>query len=142
MVPMYNKAVHESRYEINFKYWNEAKTNANNRRRRNIVLFNFIFSENIKTNIGHEFLNLLTKLFPKHHWLHKIFNKNNIKINYSCMLNMFAVISNHNKELLSTLLKADRPPTTHPHCNCRIKTACSLNGKWKQKSVVYKAEIS
>ena len=55
---------------------------------------------------------------------------------------MSVVILHHNKKLLSTFPKANRPPTADPKCNCRIKTACLLNGECKQKSIVYKAEIS
>ena len=95
-----------------------------------------------ETNIGHEFLNLNTKHFFKHHWLHKICNKNSIKISYCCMPNISAVISNHNKKLLSTLPKVNRLTTAHPQCNCWIKTPCPLNGECKQKSVVYKAGTS
>ena len=58
------------------------------------------------------------------------------------MPNMSAVILRHNKKLLSALPKTDRPPTADPKCNCRTKTACPLDGKCKQKSIVYKAEIS
>ena len=32
--------------------------------------------------------------------------------------------------------KFDRPPTADPKCNCRIKTACPLDGECKQKSIV------
>ena len=55
---------------------------------------------------------------------------------------MSAVILRHNKKLLSALPKTDRHPTADPKCNCRIKTACPLDGKCKQNSIVYKAEIS
>ena len=142
--PMYNKALHESGYEIYLKYRKEEETTNtnNNLRRRKIVWFNLPYSQNVETNIGHGFLNLMTKHFPKRHWLHKICNKSNIKISYSRMPNMSAVITSHKKKLLSTLPKADRPPTAHPKCNCRIKTPCSLNSKCKQKSIVYNAEIS
>ena len=57
------------------------------------------------------------------------------------MPNMSAVILHHNKKLLSTLPKADRTRTADPKCNCRTETTCLLNGKCKQKSIVYKAEI-
>ena len=71
--------------KIYLKYRKEAKATKtiSNRRRKNIVWFNPPHSENVETNIGHEFLNLITKHFPKHHWLHKICNKNNGKISYS-----------------------------------------------------------
>ena len=138
--PIYNKALQENVYEIYLKYWKEAKATKtiNNRKRRNIVWFNPPYSENVQTNIGHEFLNPITKHFPKHNRLHKICNKNNINISYSCMPNMSTVILGHNKKLLSTLPKADRPTIADPKCNCRIKTACPLNGECKQKSIVYK----
>ena len=140
---MYNKALHESGYETYLKYRKEAKTTKaiSNRRRRNIVWFNPPYSDNVETNIGHEFLSLITKHFSKHHWLHKICNKNNIEISYSSMPTMSAVILRHNKKLLSALPKADGPPTANSKCNCRIKTACPLDGECKQKSIVYKAEI-
>ena len=99
--PMYHKALHESGYDIYLKYRKEAKATKtiSNRRKRNIVWFNPPYSENVETNIGDEFLNLITKHFPKHHRLHKICNKNNTKISYSCMPNMSAVILRHNKKL-------------------------------------------
>ena len=110
--PMYDKALHESGNEINLKYRKEAKTNinTNNNRRRNIVWFNAPYNETVKTNIGHEFLNLLMKHLPKHHWIHEICNKNGIKISYSRMLDMSTIILSQNKKLFSTLPKASRPP--------------------------------
>ena len=55
---------------------------------------------------------------------------------------MSTVILRHNKKFLSTLPKADRPSTADLKFNCRIKNACPPNGECKQKSIVYKAEIS
>ena len=106
---MYSEALHESVYQTFLKYRKEAKTTkaVSNRRRRNIVWFNPPYSDDVETNIGHEFLNLITKYFSKHHRFHKICSKNNIKISYSCMPNMSAVILRHHKKLLSALPKAD-----------------------------------
>ena len=106
-----NKALHESGYEMYLKYLKKAKTTNTNNNRRNIIWFNHPYSENVETNICHESLNPVTKHFHKHHRLHEICNKNNIKISFSCMPNMSAVISSHNKTLLFTLPKADRLPT-------------------------------
>ena len=47
---------------------------------------------------GKVFLKLLKKHFPASHVLHKIFNKNTVKISYSCMK---TVISSHNKSILN-----------------------------------------
>ena len=52
----------------------EVKTNKN--RSGNSIWFNPPFSENVKSNIGKIFLNLLKKHFPNHHHLYKIFNLN------------------------------------------------------------------
>ena len=55
---------------------------------------------------------------------------------------MSAVILSHNKTLLSIFPKADGLTTADPKCNCGMKITFPLNGECKQKSVVYKAEIS
>ena len=95
------------------------------------------FSEHVKTNIGRTFLNLLEKHFPSRHRLHKICNKNTVKISYSCMPNMAAILSRHNKTIL-----ASKNTNVHPPCNCRRKAECPLNGDCRKKAIVYKASIS
>ena len=95
------------------------------------------FSEHVKTNIGRTFLNLLEKHFPSRHHLHKICNKNTVKISYSCMLNMAAILSRHNKTIL-----ASKNINVHPPCNCQHKAECPLNGDCCKKAIIYKASIS
>ena len=95
------------------------------------------FSEHVKTNIGKTFLNLLEKHFPSRHRLHKICNKNTVKISYSCMPNMAAILSRHNKTTL-----ASKDINVHPPCNCRRKAECPLNGDCRKNAIVYKASIS
>ena len=56
-----------------------------NRQRNNILWYNPPFSKNVNTNICHRFLTLVDKHFPKDHKLRKIFNRNTIKISYSCI---------------------------------------------------------
>ena len=51
---------------------------------------------NVSTNIGRNFLNLIDKHFPSHHKLHKIFNRNTVKVSYSCMRNVKSIITKHN----------------------------------------------
>ena len=74
------------------------------------------FNKNIKTNIGKTFLKLIDKYFPRSSKLHKIFNRNTIKVSYSCTENMSMIIKKHNKKIINN--KAT--PTTPP-CNCRKK---------------------
>ena len=65
------------------------------------IWFNQPFSKTVSTKIGHYFLNLLDKLFPKNHKFHSIFNRNNVKVSYSCTRNMKSIIPNHNKTILN-----------------------------------------
>ena len=81
-----------------------------NRPRNNILWYNPPpppFSKNVSNNIGHRFLTLIDKHFPKDHKLRKIFNRNTIKINYSCMNNTKQNIDNHNKHILNSPKHAD-----------------------------------
>ena len=71
------------------------------RQRNNILWYNPPFSKNVNTNIGHRFLTLVDKHFPKENKLRKIFNRNTIKISYSCMNNTKQIIDNHNKHILN-----------------------------------------
>ena len=66
-----------------------------------IILYNAPYSANVKTNIGKIFLNLIKKHFPKTNKLHKIFNRNTVKISYSCMSNISSIILGNNKNLLN-----------------------------------------
>ena len=55
---------------------------------------------NVWTNMGHTFLKLLNAKFTEEHLLHKIFNRNTVKISYSCMPNLKQNIDGHNKSSL------------------------------------------
>ena len=58
--------------------------NASKKQRKcNIIWFNPPFSLCVKTNIGRTFLKLLKQHFPKSNSLHKIFNKNMVKVRYT-----------------------------------------------------------
>ena len=115
--PDYQEAMLTSGFAGELEY---VKTNgsAKRSRKRNIVWFNPPYSDHVKTNIGKEFLILVAIHFPHHHRLHKIFNKNNIKVSYSCVPNMAAIIFKHNKIALQN--RANPRRTTLP-CNCRNK---------------------
>ena len=86
----YNDALKTSGYHENLRYVNIENRN-NNRsknRPRNIIWFNPPYSENVQTNVARSFLSLIDKHFPKAHILHKLFNRNNVKVSYSCTSNM------------------------------------------------------
>jgi hypothetical protein len=57
------------------------------------------FSKNVKTNIARKFLQLIDKHFPRSSRLYRIFNRNSVKVSYSCMSNITSDISNRNRHL-------------------------------------------
>ena len=80
---------------------NNVKTEeANQARKRKcaVIWYNPPYSINVKTNIGKAFFKLLQKHFPPTHPMNTIFNKNKIKVSYSCFPNMGSIITSHNKQ--------------------------------------------
>ena len=138
--PPYQKALDESKYNYTLQYEPTAPSKRKNRQ-RNILWYNPPFSKNVSTNIGHRFLALVDKHFPKDHILHKIFNRNTIKISYSCMNNTKQIIDNHNRRILSSPQANVTATTTateiNKTCNCRQKNTCPLDGNCLQSSVIY-----
>ena len=82
-----------------------------------IIWLNPAFSKSVKSNIGRIFLRLFSKHFPQNHTMHKIFNRNTVKVSYSCLRNMSSIISSHNRNILSRKQKSFG-------CNCRVKNEC------------------
>ena len=91
---------------------------------RNISWYNPTFSKNVKTDIAKQFLYLLDKNFGRNHKYHKIFNRKNVKISYSCMDNVKNIISSHDKKIINSDNEANGKT-----CNCRNKGNCSLDNK-------------
>ena len=71
-------------------------------------------------------------------WLHKICNRNNVKISYSCTPNMASIISGHNKNLLNC---NNTQTDITPPCNCRVKSDCPFAGACREMSIICKATI-
>ena len=79
----YNNALKASGYKEKVRYETKTTTNHTNaKRKRKIIWFNPPFSMNVKTNIAKNFLQLIDKHFPPEHKLHKIFNRNSVKVSY------------------------------------------------------------
>ena len=121
--------------KLNFNKNSNRKRN----RQRNIIYFNPPYNAAVKTNIGNQFLSLIDKHFPPNNRLHKIFNRNTIKLSYSCSPNIQTIISNHNKGPLKQ--QTDQPEAPKV-CNCRPKSGCPLPGECRQHSVVYQATVT
>ena len=89
---------------------------------------------NVETNIGKTFLKLVKKHFPCNNSFHNIFNKNTIKISYSCMRNISSLIASHNKSILC-------PKAKEYGCNCRNKESCPLQNQCLTPKAIYEATV-
>ena len=125
--PYLESALKQSGHDEKLTYTERKKPaahtaqNSRKNRQRNVIWFNPLYSMNVQTNIGREFLNFVSKHFPKNHWYSKIFNKNNIKVSYSCTDNLQTIIKKHNRKILET----SKTPSTENNCNCRKKKRLS-----------------
>lgn len=136
----YEEALRESGFtgDLHFtEHSPHAQKKPTRKRCRNILWFNPPFSKNVRTNVGRRFLQLVCKHFPKSSRLSKIFNRNTLKVSYSCMPNVAAVIASSNKRLTNNR----NMNTGAKPCNCRDKRNCPLNGLCQSRSIVYKAQV-
>ena len=91
-----------------------------------------------ETKVGAKFLHLVNTCFPQTPPLHKIFNRNTLKVSYSCMPNMAQTIAKHN-----TKVKRKDQARVSPGCNCQGGQAkCPLGGVCLTEGVVYGATVT
>ena len=120
---IYQEALKISGYNYKLKYpKNTSTTTSKQQRKRKTISFNPPYNMNVATNVGYYFSNLVNKHFPPHLKFSKIFNRNNIKISYSCMPNMKSRINIHNKTVTKARISAQART-----CNYIKKSKCSLN---------------
>ena len=137
--PIYDDALKSSGYTemLSFnKHRHPVRPRRN--RQRNIIWYNPPFSKSVKTNIGRTFLQLISRHFPRHHKYHSLFNKNNVKVSYSCMDNMQSIINKHNKKVTSI----DTKPNAQDQCNCRDKDQCPIDNNCLTSAVIYNARVT
>ena len=84
------------------------------------------------------FLSIKTH-FPIGNKLLKIFNRNTVKVSYSCMSNVKSIITSHNTRIIR---KSQPQDISAENGNCRNKHACPLQNKCMSKDIVYKATIN
>ena len=66
------------------------------------------------------------------------FNKNNVKVSYSCMDNMQSMIKKHNKKVASI----DTKPNSQDQCNYRDKDQCPIDNNCLTSGVIYNARVT
>ena len=137
--PPYQEALEKSGFEYTLKYENQENKSKTKCRKRNVTWYNPPYDSNVTTNVGKKFLEIVDKCFPKGSKLNKIFNRNTVKISYSCMPNMKNIIEAHNVKITTTENKENEP--RNMPCNCRQKDSCPMNGDCRQTSVVYQAVV-
>ena len=64
-----------------------------------------------------------------------IFNRNTVKISYSCIKNIGSIISAHNWNILDPIVQSYGP-------NCRVKSSCFLNVECLTPKIIYREDIS
>ena len=140
--PPYQEALKKSgfNYKLNYEPQSQLSSKNKNKRQRNIIWFNPPFSRGVATNIGQKFLEILDKNFPPQHPLHKIFNRNSVKMSYKCTANLARKIAAHNEKILNSEKNKEKE-ATKKSCNCRKKNECPVGGKCLQDEVVYQATV-
>ena len=138
---VYQDALDASEYNSRLSYDQNVRNVTNSRtrnRNRNITWFNPPYSSNVKTNIGKLFLEMIKDCFPPSHPLHKICNRNTLKLSYRTMPNIKKAINQHNSKILNT----ENQPNGMAGCTSACDDQCPLPGNCLVTNVVYRATVT
>ena len=83
----YEDALKKSRFKVDFKDTKNQPQKPKNRS-RNTIWFSPPFNKTVSPNVAKIFPQLIDGHFLKYHRNHIIFNRNTVKVSYSCMQNM------------------------------------------------------
>ena len=73
--------------------------------------------------------------FQNSNKLHAIFNRNTVKVSYSCTQNMSSMTKSHNKKVINKDVKELK------WCNCRVKSKFSLNSQCQVTGIIHKCTV-
>ena len=137
---LHSDALKSSGYNKNIQFVRNQNQGVNKgrNRSRNIIWFNPPYSQNVQTNVAKSFLQLIDKHFPKSHILHKIFNRNNFKVSYSCTTNMANIVKKHNEKILNECDDVEN----RRKCKCRNNDLCPFDGECLTSKVIYEATVT
>ena len=82
-----------------------------------------------------KFLKLIDDCFPIGHNLRPIFNRQTVKISYSCMPSLGVLISRANRTKLA-------PPSIQQNQICNCRNNCQVPGQCRLSSVIYQATVT
>ena len=133
----YQDALQKSGHKYTLSYKPSNNQGRRRNRGRNIIWFNPPFSNSVETNVGKEFLRLLDRHFPAHDPLHKIFNRQTVKVSYGCMPSIKASINVHNKKILE-----ETEPLAPGNCNCRNPDECPMPEVCTTPNILYEATVT
>ena len=120
------------RYQQNIR----QNTTTPKNQKRNRIWLNPSYTANVVIKVGKQFLSLSDKHFPPRKKFHKIFDRNTVKISYSCMSNMKTNIN-------SQIHKITKPNTITKErtCDCVDQAKCLLNQSCFTNNIMYKAVL-
>ena len=84
--------------------------------------------KNVKTNIGQRFLQLIDKHLPPSNKLHKIFDRHNVRISYSCLDNMNSFINRQQENTKKTHETNERKQHRR-HATVELQTTRQMPGR-------------
>ena len=87
--------------------------------------------------MGNFFLSLIDKHFSPHHKLHKLFNRNSVKVSYSCLPNIKSIINTHNRKIIFP-----SPTICKRTWNCINMPKCPLDKKCPGNNSLYPGNIT
>jgi hypothetical protein len=143
--PPYQEAPEKAGYSHKLVYQEKASTSTSRKRRRSkpSIWFNPPWADNVQTNVGADFLKIVSASFPKGHPLYPLFNRNTVKISYRTTSNMSKIISRHNNKLFNKT--KDKAPAAKPQkdCNCsKTSLPCVMGGKCVPGNVIYEGAVT
>ena len=145
-IPPYQKALSDSGYKYILHYDEKLKGCSskikNKNRKRKVIWFNPPFCRSVKTDIGRDFLQIITNSFPKTHKLHKILNRNTLKLNYSCLPSIGRKILSNTNAKISKELPQNNKPKQDQDVKHRKGALCPVKGgNCNTENNIYLAQV-